>query len=103
MPEYEHTCSNVECQFEWSETYSIKADPPEQCPKCQLLTAQRMISGGSGKGIVQLTGNDLTDKIKSDATQLKKEMYSNEATYANMLGNDKYQQIQTRMDKRKRG
>lgn len=102
MPEYEHRCQNVNCNNEWCDTYSIKADPPTTCPKCQQETAQRLISGGSGRGIVELTGNDLTDKVKSDTAKLKREMSQNENTYANLAGESTYQKLQQGIDKGKR-
>ncbi len=99
--EYEHLCRS--CAYEWEEEYSIKADPPTLCPKCQVEgQVQRLISGGSGKGIVELTGRDLIDKVKADTLQLKKEMYSSEKVYANLLGEDKYQRLQTQMDQAKK-
>lgn len=102
MPTYLHECSNKECNNEWEDFYSIKKDPPKTCPKCNQETAQRVISGGSGRGIVELTGTDLTDKIKSDANQIKRDMNKSEKLYSNLLGEGKYQEMQQRIDKNKR-
>lgn len=101
MPTYEHACSNESCKHEWEDNYSIKAEPPKTCPKCGLETAKRLISLG-GKGVVELYGQDLVDKLKSDAQQLKKDANKSENVYANLLGPDKYQKLQTQMDRRKR-
>jgi putative FmdB family regulatory protein len=99
MPTYEHRCDT--CKHEWEADYSIKVDPPKECPSCKAETVTRLISLG-GKGVVELTGQELVDKVKADAQQLKKEAHSKEKIYANLLGEQKYQDLQTRMDKQKR-
>jgi putative FmdB family regulatory protein len=104
MPSYEHICTDKDCNFEWEDMYSIKADPPKVCPNCKKETAQRVISGGlNRRGVVELTGNELVTKTKEDIVKLKKEMHSSEKVYSNMLGHDKYQAMQQRIDKQKRG
>jgi putative FmdB family regulatory protein len=100
MPTYSHLCDN--CQHEWDDFYSINANPPTTCPQCQQETAKRTISGGSGRGIVELTGNDLVEKIKGDAKRIEKEASTNENTYANLLGEARTQSIQTRIDQQNR-
>ena len=99
MPDYEHRCDT--CKHEWEETYSIKLDPPKACPTCKAETVTRLISLG-GKGIVELTGQELVDKCKAYAQVLKKDMAAKEKVYANLLGEDKYQSLQNRIDKQKR-
>lgn len=101
MPTYEHMCQNNECNHEWEDNYSIKADPPKFCPKCGLETAKRLISLG-GKGVVELYGQDLVDKLKSDSQQLKKDMHKSENIYSNLLGPDKYESLQKRIDASKK-
>jgi len=54
------------------------------------------------KGVVELYGQDLVDKVKSDAKQTQKDARNNEQVYANLLGADKYQQMQQQIDRRKR-
>lgn len=102
MPTYEHLCTNESCKNEWEDMYSIVALPPKVCPKCQQETAQRVISGGSGKGTVELTGHELESKMKEDVVKLKKDMASSEKVYSNMLGEAKYQEMQQSLDKGKR-
>jgi putative FmdB family regulatory protein len=107
MPTYEFKCKavvdEVECGHEWEEYLSIKAPDPDECPKCHAKgKVLHLISGGSGKGTVELYGQDLVDKIKSDAKKLKADAAKDEKVYANLLGEDRYQQLQTRMDKQKR-
>ena len=99
MPEYEHACTNPECKHEWEDEYSIKQDPPKICPKCNQETDVRLISLG-GKGVVELYGQDLVDKVKADTKQFKKEIYSDANKYANAIGEAKYNQLQTQLDRR---
>ena len=106
MPTYEHVCENEECKHEWEDTYSLKVDPPKICPKCGKETAKRLISLG-GKGVVELTGDELIAKLKADGKQLTKEASKNANLYDNLLGKDKqgnsrYHNIQTQMDRRKK-
>lgn len=101
MPEYEHQCTNEECKHEWEDTYSIKVDPPTECPKCHQQTAKRLISLGA-RGVVELYGQDLVDKLKGDAQVLKRDAAKNDKVYANLLGEDKYHAMQTKMDRRNR-
>jgi len=101
MPTYEHICTD--CNHEWEDEYSIKQDPPKVCPKCQKETAKRLVSGGSGRGVVELGVNELVAKLKGDAKDLQKDAAKSEKVYANLLGEDRYQSMQSRMDSRKRG
>lgn len=99
MPDYLHECTNVECKHEWEDFYSIKQDPPKVCPKCGLETAKRLISL-CGKGVVELTGQDLVDHIKADAQKIKKEASKDANKYASLIGEDRYHQLQTQLDRR---
>jgi putative FmdB family regulatory protein len=99
MPTYLHVCGS--CNYEWEQEYSIKEDPPKICPSCNCETVKRLISL-TGKGIVELSGNDLVSKCKSDAQKIKKEISNNEYKYASILGEDKYNNIQTSLDRRRK-
>lgn len=101
MPDYEHICTNEKCNHEWEDTYSIKVSPPKICPKCNCETAKRVISLCS-KGQVELTGNELVSKLKDDARALKGKASRDEKVYSNLLGESKYQELQTRIDKQKK-
>ena len=101
MPTYDFMCTDAECGHEWEVWASIKDEPTKICPKCNKETAKRLISGGSGKGIVTLEGQELLQKTKEDTVKLKKEVYSNENLYANMVGEDKYQSTVTHYEKQK--
>lgn len=61
----------------------------------------RLISLGA-KGVVELTGNELVTKTKEDIVKLKKEMHSSTKVYANMLGEEKYHNLQTKLDQQKK-
>jgi len=101
MPTYLHICEDVECNNEWEDFYSISQDPPKACPKCKKDTAKRVICGSS-KGVVELSGHELVAKTKEDIAKLKKDMRKSEKVYSNLLGEDKYQSMQQRIDKQKR-
>ena|ERR1035437_2588939 len=101
MPTYLHICENTECNHEWEDFYSCTKEPPKDCPLCLKDTAKRVICGTT-RGVVELYGNELVDKIKGDVKQLKKDMHKDENIYASMLGEDKYHALQTKMDDQKR-
>lgn len=96
MPTYEHRC---DCGHEWEDFYSITADPPTVCPACEEEGGvQRLISGGSGKGIVVLTGGDLKRQIFNDAMKARKRAATDETYRANIIGEEKYHQRQLKKD-----
>lgn len=101
MPTYEYECPEHGI-FEEMHSNTIKL---EFCPQCKELgkeqAIERLISLGS-RGVVELTGQDLIDKIKSDTKQLKKDMSKSDKIYSNMLGEDRYESLQKRLDKQKR-
>jgi putative FmdB family regulatory protein len=103
MPTYEFLCQVEECKHEWEDVLSIVAPDPEECPKCHAKgQVLRLISGGSGKGSVELYGQDLLDKCKDDARKLKQDAAKSEKVYSNLLGEDKYQAMQVRLDNQKK-
>lgn len=101
MPTYEFICEDDQCKYEWEEILSIVAPNPEVCPKCNKSSVKKLISLG-GRGVVILEGQDLVDKTKEDVRKLKQEMHSSEKVYSNMLGEDRHQQMQQRIDRQKR-
>lgn len=103
MPTYEFRHDLENCKHEWEDFLSITAPNPTKCPKCETEgNITKLISGGSGRGIVELQGQELLDKCKTDAKQLKKDAAKNENVYANLLGDDHYQALQTRIDAQKK-
>lgn len=101
MPTYYHECQNEECKYCWESEYSIKDPAPTTCPKCNKETAKRMIATAV-RGKVELYGQELMTKLKEDGAQLRKEAYSSEKAYANIIGESNYQKIQSDMDKNRR-
>lgn len=101
MPTYEYDCPT---HGVFEEVHSIKIKL-EHCPQCKEdgkeTPVKRLISLG-GKGVVELTGAELVSKVKADAAQLKKEAAKSEKVYSSLLGEDKYQSLQTSIDRRKR-
>lgn len=90
MPTYEHLCNN--CKHEWEDIYSIVQDPPTLCPSCNVDgKVQRLVSGGSGRGIVEITGHELKAKLKADGQDLKRAALKDERVLANLVGETKYQ------------
>ena len=67
MPTYEYYCN--ECGFEFEEFQSIASEPIHICPKCNLNSVKRKISGGSGL-IFKGSGFYITDyknsKVSAD-------------------------------------
>lgn len=95
MPTYEHKCMVESCGHEWDAFYSIKADPPTVCPACETEgQVKRLVSGGSGKGIVILTGHEMTASLKSQGRRMAQEMARNENLRANFVGEEGYHQQQ---------
>jgi hypothetical protein len=103
MPTYLYKCEAKHGEFE---KYHSVSQIMELCPKCQEegLEPQKLqlLINCTTKGVVELTGQDLKDKVKADAQQLKKEMHNNEQLYANMLSPDKYEKAQKRIDESKK-
>jgi len=98
MPTYDFCHKTNECNHEWEVFQSMSAPNPTHCPKCNAEgNVVKLISLG-GKGIVELYGNELVAKLKEDGKKLQREASTNSNTYANLLGEDRYQSLQTKMD-----
>ena len=50
---------------------------------------------------MELGKRELIEKTNADAQSLRRELYSNENTYANFVGESKFEQIQKRYDSQK--
>lgn len=100
MPTYLYECP-THGEFEDFHSSSTKL---EKCPQCTAegkdQEVKRLIALGS-KGVVELYGQDLVDKIKGDVRKLKADAAKDEKVYANLLGEEKYQSLQTKMDQQK--
>ena len=101
MPTYDLQCEK--CEHEWEDFFSITAPIPQECPKCKECgNVKRLISGGSGRGIVELSGHELRAQIKESSAKFNKEVHSSERLYSNILGETKYENLQRSIDKNKR-
>ena len=99
MAVYAHLCNNCNKEFELE--YSIKANPPDTCPLCNFKgKVKRLISGTNGR--VELYGHELKQHLKEEGQKFKRDVHNSESLYANVLGEDKYEQVQKRIDKQKR-
>jgi|SRR5271170_674349 len=101
MPTYLYEC---ETHGEFEEFHSINTKL-EECPRCKEENLppkefKRLITGNS-KGVVVLSGHELMSKNKEDVQKLRKEVYGDAKKYANIVGEDRYHGIQTKMDKNK--
>lgn len=106
MPSYLYVCDT---HGEFEIEHSIRDDAKlTECHMCraeknEFSPVKRLINGGgSGKGIVELTGQEFKDSVLKDAQRIKSEAYSSEKKYANIIGDSKYEAIQQRMDKQRR-
>jgi putative FmdB family regulatory protein len=101
MPHYEYECPEHGI-FEEFHSILLKL---ENCPRCKETGKEqpikRLISLG-GKGVVELYGNELVEKCKDDAKKIQKDMHKSTNLYANMLGEERYHQLQTQIDRQKR-
>ena len=103
MPTYLYECPT---HGEFEEFHSM-SQMLEVCPKCQaegVAEPQKLkqLINCLSKGTVELYGQDLVDKLAGDAKKLKGEAAKDEKVYANLLGDDKYQALQTKMDRQKK-
>jgi len=97
MTTYEHKCNF--CEEEFEAVYGMTVPPPTLCPLCNKEGGvERLISGGSGKGIMILRGEELKQKIKSETNVLRRDASQNERSYANLIGESKYHEQQLNKD-----
>ena len=102
MPTYEFSHDVEGCKHEWEIWQSMSAPNPTHCPKCNCEgNIKKLISLG-GRGIVELYGQELVEKIQADAKQIQRDAAKDEKVYSNLLGADRYHQLQTRIDQQKR-
>jgi len=93
MPTYLHEC--LKCTEEFEDFYGINAPLPP-CPKCGDEGEVRRLICGTNKGQVTLTGQDYTNKVKADTAQLKRDVRTNENLRANLIGENRYNQLTTK-------
>lgn len=98
MPVYEYECDL--CTYQWEDIVKMSDPLPEECPECKKTGHVKKIPSIC-VGKVELTGSDLKKQIKEDTKKLKKEIYSSDKKYSNFLGEDRYQNLQQKIDKNK--
>lgn len=105
MATYLYECLGEGKHGEFETEHSIKIKL-EECPRCQEagLGSQpvRRLIAAATPGKVELVGQDLVDSIKRGAKDLEKSASKNENLYSNLIGEGKYNQIQTQLDRRRR-
>ncbi len=106
MPTYLFSCQqDPQNPIEYEEFHnSWKADV--ECSICKEKglpshNATRLINSQT-PGKVELSGQELTQQIKKEAADLKKQVYSSEKHYANIVGESRYQGLQQQIDRNKR-
>lgn len=98
MPTYEYLCNHPDCVGEFEEFHSISTKI-EQCPHCEaagrgVQPVQRLISGGSGKGIMEKSFNEIKESFSSDVAKIKQRASRDEKFLANIVGESKYNRNQ---------
>lgn len=89
MTTYEHLCGA--CNFEWDQVYGMTEDPPTLCPECNVDgQVKRLISGGSGRGIVRLTGHELKAHNRAEGKKIARMAMKDENLRANLIGEEKF-------------
>jgi putative FmdB family regulatory protein len=100
MATYDHLCENCNQEFELE--YSVKVDPPTLCPLCNFDGKVKRLISFATPGKVELTGDELTAHIKQDAKRIQREAALSEKKYSNLIGEARYNQLQTKLDRRGR-
>jgi putative FmdB family regulatory protein len=89
MPTYEYECPE---HGEFEEFHSITTKL-EYCPKCEdsgkKQEVKRLISGGSGKGVMSLTDEEFKANLKGEVSKMKKRAVQNENYMGNLIGEDR--------------
>jgi len=99
VPTYEHKCFADDCGHEWEEVYGMTIDPPTVCPSCEVDgQVKRLISGGSGPGIMRRTGAEIKAGMTSNIRQMRDRAQTDENFRANLVGEDKYHQDRLQKD-----
>lgn len=94
MPTYEYLCKNVECVGEFEEYHSIVIKLTE-CPHCLAAgrgsqPIDRLISGGSGRGIMDQTVAEIKAGMAESVRKINQRAARDENFAANIIGESKY-------------
>ncbi len=89
MPTYEYECP-VCGEFEEYHSIMIKLT---HCPKCESegkeSEVKRLISGGSGKGVMVLSDDEFKASLKGEVEKIKQRAAKDENYMANLIGEDR--------------
>lgn len=101
--EYLYLCEVANREFDAEHSIKIEL---EECPLCKeanlpIHKPKRLIAGPTA-GRMEYSGQELVEKVKEDAQKYKKEVYGSEYKYASIIGETKYNELQTRLDRRGR-
>lgn len=95
MPTYLYECEINKIEFEEFHSIITKL---EECPICkekglEQHIPKRLISGGSGRGIVNLSGNELVAKTKQEVKEMKQRARTDEKFRANVIGESAFHKM----------
>jgi len=91
MTTYLHLCES--CKHEWEQVYGMKEEPPTLCPDCGIDgCVKRLITGGSGPGIVKKTGAEIKAGMATETRKIKERAATDENFRANLIGESAYHQ-----------
>jgi hypothetical protein len=107
MPDYTYIClKEVNGHGEFEASHSIRDEAKLiECPQCKeegFSTPVKRLISSTGKGVVELSGAEYSAKLKQDAENYKREVYSSEKHYASVLGEGNMQKVQSRLDRQRR-
>lgn len=99
--EYLYLCEVANKEFDAEHSIKIELEECLLCKEANLPShkPKRLIIGPTA-GRIEYSGQELIDKVKEDAQKYKKEVYSSEKLYSNILGENHYHSLQTRLDRR---
>lgn len=102
MPTYLYECP-ICSEFEEFHSNSTKLEECPMCAKNGVASKVNRLICGTNRGIIELYGQDLVDSVKADTEKIKRDASKSERIYSNIIGEDKYQGLQSSIDKQKRG
>lgn len=104
MPTFLYICEIANGHGEFEEYHSMSEEARlKECPHCRkekdISTPIRRLINSMTKGVVELVGQEYTDKLKQDTAAYKKEVYASEQKYSSILGEGNYQKVQEKLDR----
>lgn len=92
MPTYEYFCPVVKEEFEEFHSIMIVLD---DCPLCKEAgrephAPQRLISGGAGKGIVELSMAEIKASMPGEVAKINQRARTDQNYLANLVGENRF-------------